>query len=84
MQSYIRALVHAGPEDAGNRRVVLVVFIGGVTFAEINALRFLSNQPGTKCEFVVLTTKVINGTSLLESFVEDRVKEAMKFFADTA
>nr|GMD30236.1 vacuolar protein-sorting-associated protein 33 homolog [Ipomoea batatas] len=28
----------------GRRSVVLVVFIGGVTFAEINALRFLSSQ----------------------------------------
>lgn len=33
----------------GRRSLVFVVFIGGVTFAEIAALRFLSSQV---CEYI--------------------------------
>ena len=62
--------------SAGKRRVVLVVIIGGVTFAEINAIRFLSGRPEVNCDFVIATTKLINGTTLLESFVDEAVKAA--------
>ena len=31
-------------ENSGRRSLVLVMFIGGVTFAEISALRFLNAQ----------------------------------------
>lgn len=31
-----------------NHEVVLVVFIGGVTFSEISALRFLASRPGSR------------------------------------
>ncbi|KAG6558151.1 hypothetical protein Mapa_000332 [Marchantia paleacea] len=55
----------------GRRAVVLVVFIGGVTYAEISALRFLGAQEGMKYDFVIATTKLINGTSLLKSMVEE-------------
>ena len=54
-------------ENGENRRTVLVVFIGGVTFAEISALRFMSSQGGLNCNFIVMTTKLINGNSLLKS-----------------
>jgi len=61
---------------AGKRRVVLVVVIGGITFAEINAIRFLSGRPEVNCDFVVATTKLVSGASLLESFVDEAVKAA--------
>lgn len=48
-------------------RIILVFFIGGCTFAEISALRFLSQQEENNCEFIVGTTKVINGRSFLKS-----------------
>ncbi|KAK9830347.1 hypothetical protein WJX72_011177 [[Myrmecia] bisecta] len=64
--------------DSKKRLVVLVMFIGGVTFAEIAALRFLSTQPNVNCDFVVATTKLINGSTLLESFVDETVQQAMK------
>ena len=53
--------------DEERRRTVLVVFIGGVTFAEISALRFMSSQGGLNCNFVIMTTKLINGNSLVKS-----------------
>eukprot|EP00250_Pteridium_aquilinum_P019526 c24468_g2_i1 orf=167-1996(-) len=59
----------------GRRLLVLVVFIGGVTFAEISALRFLSAQEGMKYDLIIATTKLINGTSLLQTLVEDPTKD---------
>ncbi|KAI1293568.1 Vacuolar protein sorting-associated protein 33A [Halotydeus destructor] len=52
------------------RRTVLVFFIGGCTFAEISALRFLSRHEELNVDFVVATTKLINGTSFLDSLSE--------------
>ncbi|CAN1800086.1 Vacuolar protein-sorting-associated protein 33 homolog [Linum perenne] len=54
----------------GRRSLVLVVFIGGVTFAEIAALRFLSAQEGMAYELMIATTNMISGNSLTESYVE--------------
>ncbi|XP_042475287.1 vacuolar protein-sorting-associated protein 33 homolog isoform X2 [Macadamia integrifolia] len=53
----------------GQRSLVLVVFIGGVTFAEISALRFLSSQEGMAYDLIIGTTKMVNGRSLVETFV---------------
>ncbi|XP_062156299.1 vacuolar protein-sorting-associated protein 33 homolog [Alnus glutinosa] len=54
----------------GRRSIVLVVFIGGVTFAEISALRFLSAQEGMAYDLIVGTTKIVSGHTLAETFVE--------------
>ncbi|XP_043464161.1 vacuolar protein sorting-associated protein 33A [Leptopilina heterotoma] len=52
-------------------KLVLVFFIGGCTYAEISALRFLSQQEELNVEFVVGTTKLINGNTFLTSLIED-------------
>jgi len=60
----------------GHRSLVLVVFIGGVTFAEIAALRFLSAQEGMGYDFLVATTKVVNGNTILRPIIGNS-KEGM-------
>ncbi|KAL3270720.1 hypothetical protein HHI36_021246 [Cryptolaemus montrouzieri] len=57
-------------ESADGTSVVLVFFIGGCTFAEISALRFLSQLEDSNVEFVIGTTKLINGTTFLKSIIE--------------
>ncbi|CAL5209184.1 unnamed protein product [Lathyrus oleraceus] len=54
----------------GRRALVLVVFVGGVTFAEISALRFLSAQESMAYDLVIASTKIVNGQTLLETFME--------------
>nr|XP_038945652.1 vacuolar protein sorting-associated protein 33A isoform X1 [Rattus norvegicus] len=54
----------------GENRVTLVFFLGGVTFAEIAALRFLSQLEDGGTEYVIATTKLINGSSWLEALME--------------
>lgn len=49
-------------------KVVLVYFIGGVTYSEIAALRFLGRKKGYR--FIIATTAIINGARMLNSFVE--------------
>lgn len=50
-------------------RVILVFFVGGCTYAEISALRFLQSQDEHNVEFVVATTKLINKNSFLKSII---------------
>jgi len=53
----------------GTKKVVLVFFVGGCTYSEISAIRWLSkNKEGFT--FVVGTTKIINGNTLIESITE--------------
>ncbi|CAK7325419.1 unnamed protein product [Dovyalis caffra] len=54
----------------GRRSLVLVVFIGGVTFAEISALRFLSAQEAMAYDLIIGTTKIVNGNTLTETYME--------------
>ncbi|XP_055389013.1 vacuolar protein sorting-associated protein 33A [Condylostylus longicornis] len=51
-------------------RIILVFFVGGCTFAEIAALRFLSKDKEANVEFVIATTKIINKNTFLDSFIE--------------
>ncbi|XP_034176223.1 vacuolar protein sorting-associated protein 33A [Osmia lignaria lignaria] len=60
-------------EDSNSEppKLVMVFFIGGCTFAEISALRFLSQQDDLNVEFVICTTKLINGNTFLMSLMEN-------------
>ncbi|XP_060062741.1 vacuolar protein sorting-associated protein 33B-like [Ylistrum balloti] len=51
-----------------SQRVVLVYFLGGCTYSEITALRFLGRLKGYR--FLVATTAMINGNTWLNSLVE--------------
>ena len=49
---------------AANRKVIMVVFIGGVTYAEVSALRFLAKSTGYK--ILIASTNTISGTQLVK------------------
>ncbi|XP_014204862.1 vacuolar protein sorting-associated protein 33A [Copidosoma floridanum] len=63
-------------EDSSSEpsKLILVFFIGGCTFAEISALRFLSQQEELNVEFVIGTTKLINGDTFISSLMEQMPK----------
>ncbi|XP_077995309.1 vacuolar protein sorting-associated protein 33A-like [Glandiceps talaboti] len=54
-----------------NQKVTLVFFLGGVTYAEIAALRFLSQQEDGPSDYIVGTTKIINGSTFIKSIMEE-------------
>ena len=53
------------PAEAPNGRASVVCFVGGVTYAEIAAIRFLSRA--LRRRIVILTDSIAQGTRLLES-----------------
>ena len=60
----------SGKEVGQKTPVVLVVFIGGCTYGEISAIRQLARKEKNRREFVIATTKIINGRTLLDGCVE--------------
>ncbi|XP_065364257.1 vacuolar protein sorting-associated protein 33A [Calliphora vicina] len=51
-------------------RVVLVFIVGGCTFAEIAALRFLAQEEDNNVEILIATTKIINKHTFLENLIQ--------------
>ena len=51
----------------GGKKTVLVMFLGGVTFTEIAALRFVAKQEEERRRVIVLTTGMINGNGIVEA-----------------
>jgi vacuolar protein sorting-associated protein 33A len=45
---------------------LIVMYLGGITFMEIAALRFLSNRDSFPFHIIIVTTKILNGTKLLQ------------------
>jgi len=54
----------------GKKPITLVYFLGGVTFAEISALRYLSEKEAHGRDYIIATTKIVSGTSLINSVKE--------------
>lgn len=53
------------------QRIIIVMFLGGCTFSEIAALRFLGKERGYK--FIVVTTAITNSSRLLEALLDNHV-----------
>jgi len=51
------------------KKVMLVFFVGGITFMEIAALRFLSRQANSPYTVLICTTKLINGNTFVRSMM---------------
>lgn len=58
----------SGGSSSGIQKPILIlVFLGGITFMEIAALRYLSKGSSFPYHIIMVTTKVINGNTLLRS-----------------
>lgn len=56
----------------GGRKTTIVFFLGGVTFAEVAALRFLGEQLGEKRKIVIGTTGILSGDGAVGAAMEKR------------
>lgn len=64
--------------SSGNKKpLTLVYFIGGITFAEISAFRHLNEQE-TGRDYLIATTKLINGNTMLQCITEKIVNNLDK------
>uniref|UniRef100_A0A669PHD8 VPS33B late endosome and lysosome associated n=1 Tax=Phasianus colchicus TaxID=9054 RepID=A0A669PHD8_PHACC len=65
------AMADGAPEEGAGgdaQRVVLALFLGGCTFSEIAALRFLGKERG--CRFIFLTTAITSSARMMEAMAE--------------
>jgi hypothetical protein len=51
---------------SSKKLTLIVVFLGGITYMEIAALRFLSKRDSFPYHIVIVTTKVLNGSKLIQ------------------
>ncbi|MCQ2816504.1 MAG: Sec1 family protein [archaeon] len=54
-----------------DRSFVLLVFVGGITYGELAAIRYLNSKIRTH-KFIVLTTSIINGENILNQLCFDK------------
>ena len=64
-------LAPPGGGGAGSKPVMVVFYVGGVTYMEIAALRFLNTQPAFPFTIVIAATTIINGGSFLRSLIPE-------------
>ncbi|KAI1090743.1 small conjugating protein ligase-like protein [Rostrohypoxylon terebratum] len=71
-----RALLSGGSD----KKTVFVVFVGGITFTEIAALRFIAKKEEARRNIVICTTSIISGNKMMDAAVEKEsfAKEAPK------
>lgn len=56
----------------GAMKTVVVMFLGGITFTEIAALRFLAKQEEGKRRLLICTTGLLNGNEMVDAAIEQR------------
>jgi hypothetical protein len=52
--------------NEGRKKVIMVYYIGGITYAEMSCYRLLSEKHGI--QFLVATTQFINGNKMMDAF----------------
>jgi hypothetical protein len=64
--------VRARQTISGNNapKTVIVFFLGGITFTEIAALRFIAAQEAPRRKIVICTTGLINGDRMMDAAIE--------------
>ncbi|PSR92389.1 Sec1-like protein [Coniella lustricola] len=55
---------------SGQKKTVFVVFVGGVTFTEIAALRFIAKQEEARRNIFICTTSIISGDKVMATAIE--------------
>lgn len=57
---------------SGKEKTVVVMFVGGVTFTEIAALRFVARSFEGRRKLLICTTGIISGKAMVETAMEKR------------
>ena len=58
-----------------NINFILLVFTGGITYSEIEAVRYLNKSPEfAKYKFLIITTNIISGKSFFDEIKDDKIE----------
>jgi hypothetical protein len=60
----------ASKEARPKKPIALVYFLGGVTYSEISALRYLSEKESHPRDYIVAATHIVSGSRLVGELVE--------------
>ena len=55
---------------SGGIKTIMIMFLGGITFTEIAALRFVAQQEEGRRKILICTTGIVNGNGLMEAAIE--------------
>ena len=55
---------------AGGKKTTVVFFLGGITFTEIAALRFIAKQEEGKRDILICTTGIVSGAKMMDAAIE--------------
>ena len=61
----------------GNRKIILVFFVGGVTYAEIATIRYLNKKFDGELTYVIATTHIINSKNFISS-ISDNIENELE------
>ncbi|KAI9842038.1 MAG: hypothetical protein M1837_007534 [Sclerophora amabilis] len=67
----VRARMILNGQSSG-KKTVLVFFLGGITFTEVAALRFIARQEKGRRQIVICTTSLISGNKMMDVALEKR------------
>ena len=57
---------------------ILLVYTGGITYSEIEAVRFLNKSPEfAKYKFLIITTNIINGKNFFDEIKDDKIESML-------
>jgi hypothetical protein len=76
-QSVSNNSIYFNKKNQNQRKVSMILFLGGCTFTEISSLRFLSQQEDIQRDFIILTTDITNGNTLVDSLI-NQVRDELK------
>ena len=58
-----------------NVNYILLVYTGGITYSEIEAVRYLNTSPDySKYKFLIITTNIINGKDFFNEIRDDKIE----------
>ncbi|CAG8971450.1 hypothetical protein HYALB_00002033 [Hymenoscyphus albidus] len=55
---------------SGEKKTVFVVFLGGITFTEIAALRFIAKKEEARKQIIICTTSIVSGPRIMDVAIE--------------
>lgn len=73
MQTKINHTINSTHSSISKKnKIIMLVFIGGITYAEVSALRFLAKSTGYK--ILIATTGTISGTQLVKQTMIEQIE----------
>jgi len=64
-----RGLKPKSMRESSEKPILMVYYVGGITFMEIHSLRYLSKSPKFPYRILICTTEIISGEKLLNGFL---------------